>query len=77
MSKLDNLSQKLTDALNEVSDSIDNTIEKAKTPEAKEKVHKVVNETGEWIGHTTNVIGDAFDGLMNDLNNGYEKGRKK
>lgn len=77
MGRLDNLSQKISDTVDEVSDSINNTIEKAKTPEAKEKVHKIANETGEWIGHATNVIGNTFNGLINDLNNGYDKGRKK
>ena len=77
MGKLDDLSQKITYAAEEVADTINSAIEKAKTPEAKEKAHKAVTDAGEWIGHAANAVDNAVSGFIDELNKGFEKGRKQ
>ena len=69
MGKLDDLSKKITDAAEEVADSINNTIEKVNTPENKEKVHKAVGDAGDWIGHTA----DALDKAVNEAAEKFSK----
>lgn len=68
--KIDELSEKLNRAIDEVRDDI-------KSPETKEKIHKLANDTGEWVGHATNVVGSTVNSIIDDLNKGFEKGRKQ
>lgn len=69
MGKLDELSKKISDAAEEVADTVNNTIEKANNPENKEMVHKALNDVGNWIGHAA----DALDKAVNEAAETFSK----
>ncbi|MBD5081807.1 MAG: hypothetical protein HDT44_08620 [Ruminococcaceae bacterium] len=68
--KIDELSQKINMAIDEVRDDI-------KSPETKKKVHKLAEDTGEIVGHATTMVGNTVNSIIDDLNRGFEKGRNK
>ncbi|HBH94388.1 MAG TPA: hypothetical protein DDX91_01450 [Ruminococcaceae bacterium] len=70
MGKVEELSGKINQAIDEVRDDLT-------SPETKEKVHKLAYDTGEWIGHASNVVGSAVNGFIDDLSKGFENGKKK
>ncbi|MDE6579370.1 MAG: hypothetical protein K2K41_02425 [Ruminiclostridium sp.] len=68
--KIDELSEKINQAIDEVRDDI-------KSPETKEKIHKFANDTGEFVGRATTAVGSTVNSIIDDLNKGFEKGRNK
>ncbi len=66
--KIDELSEKINMAIDEVRDDI-------KSPETKEKIHKLANDTGEFVGRATTTVGNTVNSIIDDLNKGFEKGR--
>ncbi|MDE7280493.1 MAG: hypothetical protein K2N36_01975 [Ruminiclostridium sp.] len=68
--KIDELSEKINMAIDEVRDDI-------KSPETKKKVHKLAEDTGEIVGKATTMVGNTVNSIIDDLNRGFEKGRNK
>lgn len=66
--KIDELSEKINLAIDEVRDDI-------KSPETKKKVHKLAEDTGEIVGQATTLVGNTVNSIIDDLNRGFEKGR--
>ena len=68
--KIDELSEKINMAIDEVRDDI-------KSPETKKKIHKLAEDTGELVGKTTTALGKTVNSINDALNKGFEKGRNK
>lgn len=68
--RLDDLSKKLTDAVDEVSDTLNQGVEKVKSPETKEKAVNIAHAAGDKVTKAADVLDNAFNGFINEIDKG-------